>query len=420
MAPEPRPDIISLNMPEAKITSPLPEVKLIPPRNQETTPSSPEEERPNLPVNETVLWVNPSAESQTPDLYSLTQTSELLGFSALEVGASAVSHIERRALAKLKENLLPLHHAQFTFSPQTRRLTLNGQEYPIGPVTSRALAALMKRPNRLIRHRELQQQVCGKNHQKDASNTIRYSMRALRLRLKQIGLDPNLIVSVPSEGYSLQDESLTDQLIVLTEDLVYDPDRRFLLVADARKPLGPLENSLLGYLTSNRGQPQTPEQIARRLWRRRPRDWRNVIRTHVHHLRRKLDPDTQYSHNHYIQNRSQLGYWWGKLATSNNPWVEFKQLLTPQEIKLLQYLIINPGQFLTYNQLADHLWGPDDVDHNVETVRSHIHHLQAKLDSRKLHPRDHYIVNKPGIGYMLRHPREFAADSKPPRGGLIK
>lgn len=72
--------------------------------------------------------------------------------------------------------------------------------------------------------------------------------------------------------------------------------------------------------------------------------------------------------------------------------------LTPQELKLLQYLMTNPGRVLTRDMILSRLWGvASEVESRVVDV--YVGYLRKKIDanhSKKL------IQSVRGFGYMLK------------------
>ncbi len=71
--------------------------------------------------------------------------------------------------------------------------------------------------------------------------------------------------------------------------------------------------------------------------------------------------------------------------------------LTPLEGRLLDYLMINAGQVLTFDSLIDHVWGPAGADRDM--LRQLIRRLRSKLEPDPARPR--YILTTPGLGYSL-------------------
>jgi two-component system OmpR family response regulator len=73
--------------------------------------------------------------------------------------------------------------------------------------------------------------------------------------------------------------------------------------------------------------------------------------------------------------------------------------LTPNEFKLLRFLMANAGRVLSKAQILDHVW---DYDFNGESniVESYISYLRRKVDSGE--PRLIHTIR--GIGYVLRIP----------------
>ena len=79
--------------------------------------------------------------------------------------------------------------------------------------------------------------------------------------------------------------------------------------------------------------------------------------------------------------------------------VEGKKIdLGPTELKLLQFLVMNPGRVYTREQLLDHIWGTDNYV-EPRTVDVHISRLRAGIEKDKENPR--YILTVRGIGYRL-------------------
>jgi two-component system OmpR family response regulator len=73
--------------------------------------------------------------------------------------------------------------------------------------------------------------------------------------------------------------------------------------------------------------------------------------------------------------------------------------LSPNEFKLLRYLMVNPGRVLSRAQMLDHVWDYSfDGDGNI--VESYICYLRRKLDRGE--PRLIHTIR--GIGYVLRVP----------------
>jgi two-component system, OmpR family, response regulator len=72
--------------------------------------------------------------------------------------------------------------------------------------------------------------------------------------------------------------------------------------------------------------------------------------------------------------------------------------LTPQEFKLLQYLMVNQGRVLTRDMILSRLWGcSSDVESRVVDV--YIGYLRKKIDAGYS---DKLIKSVRGFGYMLK------------------
>ncbi|MGA9874267.1 MAG: response regulator transcription factor [Solirubrobacteraceae bacterium] len=72
--------------------------------------------------------------------------------------------------------------------------------------------------------------------------------------------------------------------------------------------------------------------------------------------------------------------------------------LTPIEFDLLRVLARNRGRLMTHRALLTEVWGPEYVD-DVQTLRTHIARLRAKIESEGSSPR--CIVTDPGVGYRF-------------------
>ena len=79
--------------------------------------------------------------------------------------------------------------------------------------------------------------------------------------------------------------------------------------------------------------------------------------------------------------------------------------LTPLEGRLMDYLMVNVGQILTYDMIIDHVWGPRGGDRDM--LRQIIRRLRGKIESGP--DRSVYIKTIPGLGYGLM----VEGDSRP-------
>jgi DNA-binding response OmpR family regulator len=71
--------------------------------------------------------------------------------------------------------------------------------------------------------------------------------------------------------------------------------------------------------------------------------------------------------------------------------------LTRLESRLMEYLMINAGQVLTFESIMDHVWGPAGADRDM--LRQLIHRLRVKIEPNSAEPK--YIQTIPGLGYGL-------------------
>ncbi len=76
--------------------------------------------------------------------------------------------------------------------------------------------------------------------------------------------------------------------------------------------------------------------------------------------------------------------------------------LTPLENRLMECLMINSGQVLTFDMIIGHVWGPAAADRDM--LRQLVRRLRTKLEPNPSEPV--YIQNVPGLGYGLVHNHE--------------
>jgi len=74
--------------------------------------------------------------------------------------------------------------------------------------------------------------------------------------------------------------------------------------------------------------------------------------------------------------------------------------LSPNEFKLLRYMMINAGRVLSRAQILDHVW-QYDFGGDARVLETYISYLRKKVDRRG--PRLIHTVR--GVGYVLRRPR---------------
>jgi DNA-binding response OmpR family regulator len=73
----------------------------------------------------------------------------------------------------------------------------------------------------------------------------------------------------------------------------------------------------------------------------------------------------------------------------------------PKAFELLAFLIRNPGQVFTRDQLLEHVWGYD-YGGESRTVDVHIHWLRSQIEDDPGHPL--YLHTVRGVGYVFRRP----------------
>jgi two-component system KDP operon response regulator KdpE len=72
--------------------------------------------------------------------------------------------------------------------------------------------------------------------------------------------------------------------------------------------------------------------------------------------------------------------------------------LTPTEFKLLERLMLQPGQVVTHRQLLADVWGAEFVEH-THYLRLYMAQLRNKLEESPSQPK--LLITEPGIGYRL-------------------
>jgi DNA-binding response OmpR family regulator len=71
--------------------------------------------------------------------------------------------------------------------------------------------------------------------------------------------------------------------------------------------------------------------------------------------------------------------------------------LTQLESRLLEALMLNAGQAMTFNDLINDVWGPGGG--TAEMLRQLVKRLRSKVEKDPANP--HYIQNLPGLGYAF-------------------
>src|SRR5437867_2121848 len=73
--------------------------------------------------------------------------------------------------------------------------------------------------------------------------------------------------------------------------------------------------------------------------------------------------------------------------------------IKPKAFELLAFLLRNPGQAFTRDQLLEHVWGYDYAG-ETRTVDVHVHWLRAQIEHDPQQPR--FLETVRGVGYVLR------------------
>jgi two-component system alkaline phosphatase synthesis response regulator PhoP len=80
--------------------------------------------------------------------------------------------------------------------------------------------------------------------------------------------------------------------------------------------------------------------------------------------------------------------------------------IKPKAFELLAFLVRNPGQAFTRDQLLEHVWGYDYAG-ETRTVDVHVHWLRSTLEDDAAAPK--FIHTVRGVGYVFRRPAELAS-----------
>jgi DNA-binding response OmpR family regulator len=75
--------------------------------------------------------------------------------------------------------------------------------------------------------------------------------------------------------------------------------------------------------------------------------------------------------------------------------------LKPKAFDLLAFLVRNPGQVFTRDQLLEHVWGYDYAG-ETRTVDVHVHWLRTRIETDPAKPE--YLHTVRGTGYVFRRP----------------
>lgn len=76
---------------------------------------------------------------------------------------------------------------------------------------------------------------------------------------------------------------------------------------------------------------------------------------------------------------------------------ETPKSLTPLETRLLESLMLNAGQALTFDDLISDVWGQGGG--TTEMLRQLVRRLRSKIEKDPTNP--HYVQNLPGLGYAF-------------------
>ncbi|WP_249872388.1 response regulator transcription factor [Oceanobacillus saliphilus] len=113
------------------------------------------------------------------------------------------------------------------------------------------------------------------------------------------------------------------------------------------------------------------------------------------HLRRK-----EIASRHSEETRTTLQF--GELEINLDEYTVFRngerlQLYT-KEIQLLIFLVTQPNQVFSIEQLYDHIWGEDKYG-NYQTVKVHISNMRKKIEQNPAKPK--FIQTVRGFGYKF-------------------
>jgi two-component system KDP operon response regulator KdpE len=77
--------------------------------------------------------------------------------------------------------------------------------------------------------------------------------------------------------------------------------------------------------------------------------------------------------------------------------------LTPTEYALLRQLALHANRVVLHEDLLTQVWGPE-YRNDIDYLRAYVRYLRRKLEPNPADPQ--YILNSPGVGYMLSCPEE--------------
>ncbi len=72
--------------------------------------------------------------------------------------------------------------------------------------------------------------------------------------------------------------------------------------------------------------------------------------------------------------------------------------LTPNEYRLLTFLIKNVGRVVTHQHLLKEIWGPDSTQ-EIHYLRVYVNQLRQKIERSASQPV--FILTEPGVGYRM-------------------
>jgi len=84
-----------------------------------------------------------------------------------------------------------------------------------------------------------------------------------------------------------------------------------------------------------------------------------------------------------------------------------ERLLTPTEMRLLEYLMRRPGQTITRDALIQHIWG-GDVGEDTNRIDVYVRRLRHKIERIPVSPR--YLRTVRGAGYVFQEPGQPVHD----------
>lgn len=135
------------------------------------------------------------------------------------------------------ENNVRLRFGDFEFDAQSHTLFRDGWPVKIQPQPLRILAALLERPGEIVSREQLQAQIWGDSTFVEFDQGLNYSIRQIRLALRDRAASPTYIETLPKQGYRFLAKVQTEESIAPPLNLPEDKAAAEVTVIEQPKPL---------------------------------------------------------------------------------------------------------------------------------------------------------------------------------------